>query len=113
MDHLRVVRKDSPSPGPRRKIDLMCKPEEQVEKYVPEHKRKRRWEPWHRTKALPISLGKIKGYYFTFRSDSSESVLILMWTSKPVVAQRKVCSKARSVRDLQRLNGKMIDDTDL
>ena len=109
MDHLRVVRKDKPRP----KIDLMHKREEQVERCVPEHKRKRHWEPWHRTKALPISLGKIKGYYFTFRSDSSESVLILMWTKKPVVAQRKVCSKTRSVRDLQRFNGKMIDDIDL
>ena len=96
----------------KKSIDLMY-PNDKVDKTVVHHKTKRNWEPWKRTKALPISLNGMKGYHITLVSDSRDFIEILIWTKRPTVSMRRICSQQRSIKDIRKLHGLMIDDIEL
>ena len=95
-------------------MDLTSKPcEVSNQPIVPERKRKKKWVPWTRTKALPISLNGIKSYIITLRSESDEFIDLLIWTKHPIVSMRRICSKPRSFRELLRLDKAIVDDINL
>lgn len=76
----------------------------------------KQWNCFHRTQAKPIYPGpgfKLRGnkaYMLSLENDLEEKIQILIWTRKPIVAQRMICSKQRSIREIYRLHNSFVDE---
>ena len=81
-----------------------------------EHKKKYAWEILTYTRPKPVSLNGYKAYDVTYMTDKGNSkhyCKIMIWSRRPIVAMKRIISKKRSEYDLNKLDGKIIDDMDL
>lgn len=81
--------------------------------FATDGKKKYEWEVFTYKRPKPISMDGYKSYEVTFKTTKHGEphyYRISIWAKKPVVSFRRIASKPRSERDLQRLDGKMIDE---